>query len=71
MVEADSIYATIEKARKHKKVYKPNEYALLIKMSRKISPYDLYDLYDLEKLTKTIIENRNLLEGGKKIKLAL
>lgn len=55
-LEADSMHATIERSRKHKKMYTTQEWALLFSTARiKPSPYKVtnihYDeFYDLENL---------------------
>lgn len=65
MMEADSIHATIERARKDKQLYIPREYRLLMEMARKDpGPYEVHelrysDILDLEKLATDVIQNRN------------
>ncbi len=62
-LEADSIHATIEREKKHKNIYVPDEYKLVIEMSRrKPFPYEVNsvkynDIYDLEDLNNQIIKN--------------
>lgn len=62
-LEADSIHATIEREKRHKNIYIPEEYKLIIQMSRKKPfPYDVNtinynDIYDLQKLNNDVIKN--------------
>lgn len=63
-LEADAMHATIERARKHKKVYTTEEWALVIEMSRKKpKPYSVKilkysDIFDLTSLGKQLMQNR-------------
>lgn len=71
-MEADSIHAAIEKSKKHKQIYTTNQYATIIQMSRKKSPYKVRqlkftDFYDLEQLSAVLIQNRNELAKNKKL----
>ncbi|XP_030747603.1 uncharacterized protein LOC115876055 isoform X2 [Sitophilus oryzae] len=73
-LEADSIHATIEKNRKHKKLYLPRDYKLLIEMSRKKPfPYVVHenrfdDVYNLQDLSSKLISNRKKTTMGKDVK---
>lgn len=65
-LEADSMHATIERARKHKKVYTTREWGLLIEMARKKpKPYvvkvlEYSDILNLNELGKNVMLNRTL-----------
>jgi hypothetical protein len=65
-LEADSMHSTIERARKHKKVYTTEEWGVLIQMSRnKPKPYNVkiqkfYDIFDLTSLGKVVMQNRTV-----------
>lgn len=73
-LEADSVHATIDRVQTGKSLYVPNDYRLLMKMSRKHpSPYQVYELthtefYDLDSLSKDIIKNRNKSTTGATVK---
>lgn len=62
-LEADAMHATIERFRKHKKIYSTREWALLISSARlNPSPYNVTSLsyssfYDLNHLTSTVLKN--------------
>lgn len=62
-LEADSIHATIERARKHRKIFTTEEWGLLIEMARKKPrPYKVHkvcfsDFYDLQALASVVMQN--------------
>ncbi|CAI6376051.1 unnamed protein product [Macrosiphum euphorbiae] len=62
-LEADDMHATIERYRKHKKIYTTREWALLISSARlNPDPYNVTtlihsDFYDLNNLTSKVIQN--------------
>lgn len=62
-LEADSIHATIERARKHRKIFTTEEWGLLIEMARKKPcPYQVNKLFfpeffDLQELASLIMQN--------------
>lgn len=62
-LEADSIHATIERARKHRKIFTTEEWGLLIEMARKKPcPYQVHkvsfsDFYDLQALASVVMQN--------------
>ncbi len=69
-MEADSMHGAIERAKKGKLLYVPNDYVLIMKMARKdrkgeggtTGPYNVnllhyHDFYDLEFLTKSTVVN--------------
>lgn len=62
-LEVDAMHATIERGRKHKKVYTTREWALLISAAR-INPFPynvhtlkILDFYDLKQLSSRVIKN--------------
>lgn len=71
-LEADSMHATIERSRKHKKIY-TTQWALLFSTARiKPSPYKVtnihYDeFYDLEKLVKGMLKNTTINTENDKV----
>lgn len=81
-MEADSMHSAIERAKKGKLLYVPNDYVNVMKMARKekketkhqleTHSYDVhllqYDaVYDLQALTESIITNRNKTVSKKKV----
>lgn len=72
-LEADSIHATIERHRKHKKVYTTREWVLLFSSARtKPSPYKVTtmhynEFYNLEKLVSSMIQNTTLNTEKEKV----
>ncbi|KAJ8949691.1 hypothetical protein NQ314_008154 [Rhamnusium bicolor] len=62
-LEADSMHATIERARKHKTIYTTREWSVLISAARiRPKPYivnnlNFNDFYDLQKVADTMISN--------------
>nr|CAH7719518.1 unnamed protein product [Callosobruchus chinensis] len=72
-LEADSMHATIERARRHKKIYNTREWCLLVSASRlKPRPYLVHhlkyqDLFDLQQLVDCIVHNTTLNCDGEKV----
>lgn len=72
-LEADSMHSTIERARKHKKIYSTEEWGLLIQMSRKKpKPYDVKiqkfnDIFDLTSLGKVVMHNKTINTKGETV----
>lgn len=72
-LEADSMHATIERARKHKKIYTTREWSVLISAARiKPKPYyvndmNFNDFYDLQKLADTMTPNTTLNINKEKV----
>lgn len=62
-LEADSMHATIERARRHKTIYNTREWALLFSCARihpnpyKVITLNHNDFYDLEKLVNLMVHN--------------
>lgn len=73
-LEADSMHATVERARKNRKIYTTEESALLIEMGRqKPRPYNVDtltfpDFYDLQALASKIMTNSKLNTTGDQVK---
>lgn len=73
-LEADAMHATIERAKKNKKVYTTREWALLIQMARsKPRPYivstnSYSDIYDFQSMSSGTFWNRNIESTCEKIK---
>ncbi|KAJ8938406.1 hypothetical protein NQ314_011512 [Rhamnusium bicolor] len=73
-LEADSMHATIERARKHRKIYTTEEWALLIEMARKKPrPYNVdtlshSDFYDLQTLASLIMINTKFNTKNEQVK---
>ncbi|XP_072376507.1 uncharacterized protein [Diabrotica undecimpunctata] len=72
-LEADSMHATIERARKHKKIYSTREWSVLISAARvKPKPYCVHnlnfnDFYDLQKLADLMTPNNTLNTDKEKV----
>ncbi|XP_039297599.1 uncharacterized protein LOC120354460 [Nilaparvata lugens] len=72
-LEADSMHATIERAKKHKCVYTTREWAMLIEMAhRKPRPYIVKTLnndsfHNLQKLSDEILTNSKIDNDGQKV----
>ncbi|CAH1973183.1 unnamed protein product [Acanthoscelides obtectus] len=72
-LEADSMHATIERARRHKKIYTTREWCLLISASRlRPRPYHVNnmqycDFLDLQQLVECIVNNTWLNNNGEKV----
>lgn len=68
-LEADSMHATIERARKYRKVYTTEKWALLIAMARKKpKPHDFQvfkysDIFFIPALGKQVMQNRSKNTG--------
>lgn len=69
-MECDSMHAAIERARERKKVYSPNEYAIIFELARRTPrPYVVNhlshsDFYDLRDVADKILFNRTRDENG-------
>ncbi|CAH2009717.1 unnamed protein product [Acanthoscelides obtectus] len=72
-LEADSMHATIERARRHTKNYTTREWCLLISASRlRPRPYHVNnmqycDFLDLQQLVECIVNNTSLNNNGEKV----
>ena len=72
-LEADSMHATIERARAHKKMYNTREWGLLISSARiRPKPYEVHylkysEFYDLQTLTENMIYNTTINTSGDKV----
>lgn len=72
-LEVDSMHATIERIRKHRKIYTPNEYALLIGLARrnpgpyKVEMMNFSDFLDLQNLSKSIVKNVTKTNDGDRV----
>lgn len=72
-LEADSMHATIERAKRHKKIYSTREWCLLISTARiKPRPYVVNnlkysDFYDLKLLANDIINNTSINRDKEKV----
>jgi len=72
-LEPDSIHASIERAKKHRQLYLPHDYELVIQCSRqKPFPYILRrlsydDIYDVEGLTERVVTSRTKNSQGQPI----
>nr|XP_023020943.1 uncharacterized protein LOC111509421 [Leptinotarsa decemlineata] len=73
-LEVDSMHATIERARKNKKVYSPREWGVLIQMARqKPRPYIVNhltysDFYNFKELASKIMQNTIRDTNGNQVK---
>lgn len=73
-LEADSMHATIERARRHRQVYTPREWCLLIEMARKkprpyiVKMLTFNDIHDLQTLASKVMVNTKITADGSPVR---